>query len=83
MNVKNISFSYDGNSNNNIFSDISFAIGRKDWIGIIGANGKGKSTLLNCLAGELTPVSGEITRHPSTSMGHFGQTNIDRLEPPV
>jgi len=79
MNIKNLSFSYNGKDN--IFSDISFSIGRHDRIGIIGANGKGKSTLLNCLAGELTPTGGDIIPHPSASLGHFGQTNIDRLEP--
>jgi ATP-binding cassette subfamily F protein 3 len=62
------------------FSDITFSIGRNDRIGIIGANGKGKSTLLNCLAGELTSTAGEIIPHPSANLGHFGQTNIDRLE---
>ena len=81
MNIKNLSFSYNGKSENNIFSDLSFSIGRKDRIAIIGANGKGKSTLLNCMAEELTPSSGSITKHPSGCLGHFGQTNIDRLEP--
>ena len=81
MNIKNLSFSYDGKTKNNIFSDISFPIGKNDRIGIIGANGKGKSTLLNCLAGELSPTEGEIVPHPSASLGHFGQTNIDRLQP--
>ena len=81
MNIKDLSFSYDGNPVNNIFSGLNLSIGRKDRIGIIGANGKGKSTLLNCLAEELTPTSGSINRHPSTRPGHFGQTNIDRLEP--
>jgi ATP-binding cassette, subfamily F, member 3 len=81
MDIKHISFSYDGKPDNNIFSDISFSIGKQDRIGIIGANGKGKSTLLNCLAGELVPNSGLINTHPSAGLGHFGQTNIDRLEP--
>jgi len=81
MNIKNLSFAYNGKSEDNIFSDISFSIGKNDRIGIIGANGKGKSTLLNCLAGELTPTGGTINPHPSASPGHFGQTNIDRLEP--
>jgi ATP-binding cassette subfamily F protein 3 len=81
MTIKNLSFSYDGKSENNIFSDLSFSIGRKDRIAIIGANGKGKSTLLNCMADELTPTSGSITKHPTGCLGHFGQTNIDRLEP--
>lgn len=81
MDIKNLSFSYEGNSKSNIFTDISFSIGRRDRIGIIGANGKGKSTLLNCLADELSPTAGTISKHPSTSIGHFGQTNINRLNP--
>ncbi|MFQ5444076.1 MAG: ABC-F family ATP-binding cassette domain-containing protein [Nitrospinales bacterium] len=81
MNIENLSFSYDDKPENNIFSDLSFSIGRSDRIVIIGANGKGKSTLLNCLAGDLPPCSGSITKHPSVCLGHFAQTNIDRLEP--
>lgn len=80
MTAKDISFSYDGKPENNIFSDLSFVVGNRDRIGIIGANGKGKSTLLNCLANELAPKSGSISLHPKTSIGHFGQTNIDRLQ---
>ena len=81
LSTKDISFAYNGKPENNVFSDLSFTIGKNDRIGIIGANGKGKSTLLNCLAEELTPNSGDISMHPSASIGHFGQTNIDRLEP--
>lgn len=81
MNIENLSFSYNGKPENNIFSDLSFSIGRNDRIGIIGANGKGKSTLLNCLAGDLSPRFGSITKHPSVCLGHFGQTNIERLQP--
>ena len=61
------------------YNDVSLNIGRDDRIGIIGKNGKGKSTLLNVLAGELKQREGKITTHPSISMGHFGQTNIERL----
>ena len=43
MNIKNLSFSYSEKTEDNIFSDISFSIGKNDRIGIIGANGKGKS----------------------------------------
>jgi ATP-binding cassette subfamily F protein 3 len=81
MTIKDLSFSYDCKSVNNIFSNLSFSIGSRDRIGIIGANGKGKSTLINCLAGELVNSSGSIAKHPSASLGHFGQTNIDRLDP--
>ena len=42
-------------------------------------NGKGKSTLLNVLAGELKQLTGSVDFHPSTVFGHFGQTNISHL----
>ncbi|OGQ22960.1 MAG: ABC transporter ATP-binding protein [Deltaproteobacteria bacterium RIFCSPLOWO2_02_FULL_44_10] len=56
-------------------------IGAKDRIAVIGKNGKGKSTLLNLIAGELTPQQGSIKAHPKMKLGYFGQTNIDRLAP--
>ena len=79
MEVRDLSFSYEGNMENALFKDLSFAVGARDRIGIIGKNGKGKSTLLNVLAGELKPIAGEVGSHPSMKTGHFGQTNIQRL----
>ncbi len=46
-----------------------------DRICIIGKNGKGKSTLLKLISGELKPVSGEVKKHPILKEGYFGQTN--------
>lgn len=77
MEVNNLSFSFT--KDNPLFENISFFINQGECIGIIGKNGKGKSTLLNCLAGELTPQKGDINFHPSTKLSHFGQTNISRL----
>jgi ATP-binding cassette subfamily F protein 3 len=74
--VKDISFGYE---EEDLFSKINFEIKRDDCIGIIGKNGKGKSTLLNVITGELKERSGEVNYHPSVSIGHFGQTNIKRL----
>ena len=74
MEVKNLSFGYS----EILFENINFHLNQGERIGIIGKNGKGKSTLLNCLAGELNP-SGEVSFHPGVSLGHFGQTNIERL----
>lgn len=80
MSVKNLDFSYDQNNLNELLiKNFSLNIQRNDRIGIIGKNGKGKSTLLNLLANELKSINGEINSHPSTSIGHFGQTNINRL----
>ena len=77
MEVKNLSFGY---TEENLIEDVSFPILKGDKIAIIGKNGKGKSTLLNLLAGELTPKVGSVTSNVNMVLGHFGQTNINRLD---
>jgi ATP-binding cassette subfamily F protein 3 len=79
LEARNISFGYM--TNNLLFKDIDLSINARDRIGVIGNNGKGKSTLLNVLSGGLTPVNGEIKFHPDLKLGYFGQTNIQRLNP--
>lgn len=79
LETNNLSFSYSGQEEDDLFKNLTIKVGREDRIGIIGKNGKGKSTLLNVIAGELKARTGEIKNHPSLSMGHFGQTNIERL----
>ena len=75
--VKDLSFGYS--KDNILFKDITFALSKGETLGIIGKNGKGKSTLLNVIAGELKALSGTVDYHPSTVFGHFGQTNINHL----
>ncbi|MBA2404791.1 MAG: ABC-F family ATP-binding cassette domain-containing protein [Bdellovibrionales bacterium] len=76
MEVKDISFGY---TEENLIENISFPILKGDKVAIIGKNGKGKSTLLNLLAGELAPRGGQISPNVNLLIGHFGQTNINRL----
>ena len=77
MEVRNLSFHYVPEKP--LINNLSFVVGKNDRIGIIGKNGKGKSTLLNIIAGELKPVEGGISSHNALKMGLFGQTNIKRL----
>ena len=77
LEVDELAFGYT--PENILFKDISFSIKRGECIGIIGKNGKGKSTLLNTLAGELKQLVGTVQSHPSVAFAHFGQTNIARL----
>ena len=79
LEVEDLAFGYT--EENILFKDISFHIKKGECLGIIGKNGKGKSTLLNTLSGELKQLNGEINSHPSISFAHFGQTNIARLHP--
>ena len=76
MEVKDLSFGY---SDSNLFQSVNLPILRGDKIAIIGKNGKGKSTLLNLLARELEPRTGDISSNVNLLIGHFGQTNINRL----
>ncbi|NJD55453.1 MAG: ABC-F family ATP-binding cassette domain-containing protein [Nitrospirae bacterium] len=77
--AENLSFGFD--RHNLLISDLNLVVGKKDRIAIIGKNGKGKTTLLNLLAGELQPLHGAVTPHPGASIAYFGQTNISRLNP--
>ncbi len=77
MRVDAVSFGYgDGPL---LFSDLSIEVHDHDRICVIGPNGKGKSTLLRVLAGELPPRRGKITNHPRTVPGYFAQTNVSTL----
>lgn len=58
LELKNVSFAYPGAPK--LFSDISFSINRGQIISIIGPNGVGKTTLLNCMANLAAPTVGEI-----------------------
>jgi len=77
LDVQGLKFGYSPDKI--LFENISFTLAKGECIGIIGKNGKGKSTLLNTIAGELTKLDGNIDTHPSTTFAHFGQTNIARL----
>ncbi len=79
LDAKNVSFGYE--SDKILFKDISFTLKKGETLGIIGKNGKGKSTLLNTIAGELKQITGNIDFHGTTSFAHFGQTNISHLNP--
>ena len=57
-----------------ILKDFAFLLQQGDRIGIIGANGYGKSTLLNMLAGEIQPDDGEIIVGTTVKLMHFKQT---------
>ena len=78
LEVKELSFGY--NPQNPLFKNISFTLNKGQTLGIIGKNGKGKSTLLNTIAKELDAQEGEVNYHTTASMAHFGQTNITHLD---
>lgn len=81
LETQEVSFSYDPHPKEPLIEDFSLAVEKGERIAIIGKNGRGKSTILRLLSGELAPLSGGVKRSENLSIGYFGQTNIDRLHP--
>ncbi|WP_233873726.1 ABC-F family ATP-binding cassette domain-containing protein [Paraburkholderia adhaesiva] len=50
-------------------------------IGILGANGQGKSTLVKTVAHALAPIAGEISEGKGLNIGYFAQQELDVLSP--
>lgn len=60
-------------SHRNVLDDISFLIRHGERVGLIGANGAGKSVLLRLILGREQPTRGEIKLGPSVKVGHYAQ----------
>jgi len=76
LELSDLNFGY---TTQNLIHNFNTSVLKNDKIGIIGKNGQGKSTLLNLMARELQPGSGVIQHNVNLLIGHFGQTNINRL----
>jgi len=62
-----------------IVRDVNRSVLAGQRIGILGANGQGKSTLVKTIAGELPPLAGEMTEGKGLSIGYFAQQELDVL----
>jgi ATP-binding cassette subfamily F protein 3 len=78
MEMRGVSFAY-GEVARPLIDRLSLVISRTDRIGVVGKNGKGKSTLLRLLGGVLQPQRGTIKTHPKAAIGSFGQMATDPL----
>lgn len=79
MRAENLAFAYEPGKP--ILEHFSMEISARDRICIMGQNGKGKTTLLRLLGGDLKPQAGTITTHPRLEPGFFAQTNVRTLHP--
>jgi ATP-binding cassette subfamily F protein uup len=66
-----VGFHYDNGPP--VLSGVDLSIGRGERLGIVGANGTGKSTLVDLLAGRLTPTTGTIKVGPTVVVGYYDQ----------
>lgn len=70
--VEDLTVGYDGNV---VLENVTMDIDDKEFFGIIGPNGGGKSTLLKAITGLLRPIRGEVRIYgepPSTGYRHLG-----------
>ena len=63
-----------------IVRDINRSVLAGQRIGILGANGQGKSTLVKTIAHEIPLVAGEVTEGKGLSIGYFAQQELDVLQ---
>ena len=68
--IKGLSYFVGGRA---LYQDASLHIKPKDKIGLIGLNGKGKSTLLRVIHGDLSPDEGEISKSKECTLGFLNQ----------
>ncbi|SMY08109.1 ABC-F family ATP-binding cassette domain-containing protein [Flavimaricola marinus] len=62
-----------------LFTGLDLTLNKADRVGLVAANGRGKSTLLSCMTGAFEPTEGEITRARGLRIGHLEQHIPDEL----
>ena len=83
--IQHLNAGYDGRT---VLRDVDLTVYDRDFLGIIGPNGGGKTTLIRCILGLLKPQSGTIAFHPQKdkqaplAIGYLPQyASIDRKFP--
>mmetsp|Transcript_87833 Transcript_87833/g.284317 ORF Transcript_87833/g.284317 Transcript_87833/m.284317 type:complete len:1490 (+) Transcript_87833:154-4623(+) len=85
LELRNVSFAYDEDTGPLILSDVSCKLGLSSRVGIVGANGAGKSTMLNLICGELQPSPGadqklgEVYKHRNLRLAYIAQQHMFHL----
>ena len=73
LNVENLSHGFGDRA---IFHDVSFRLLKGEHIGLIGANGEGKSTFMNIITGKLQPDEGKVEWAKNVRVGYLDQHTV-------
>lgn len=73
MSILNVEHLSHGFGNRAIFEDVSFRLLKGEHIGLIGANGEGKSTFMNIITGKLMPDEGKVEWAKNVQVGYLDQ----------
>lgn len=77
MSIDRISVGYEKDTP--ILKNLNLRLAPSDRIGILGENGAGKSTFIKLLAGELAPLTGDVTQTSKLKIGYFSQHQVEQL----
>lgn len=73
LNVENLTHGFGDRA---IFNNVSFRLLKGEHIGLIGANGEGKSTFMNIITGKLMPDEGKIEWAKNVRVGYLDQHTV-------
>jgi ATPase subunit of ABC transporter with duplicated ATPase domains len=76
MSILNVEHLSHGFGDRAIFEDVSFRLLKGEHIGLVGANGEGKSTFMNIITGKLQPDEGKIEWSKKVRVGYLDQHTI-------
>ena len=73
LNVENLSHGFGDRT---IFNSVSFRLLKGEHIGLVGANGEGKSTFMNIITGTLVPDEGKVEWAKNVRIGYLDQHTV-------
>ena len=76
MSILNVEHLTHGFGDRAIFNDVSFRLLKGEHIGLIGANGEGKSTFMNIITGKLMPDEGKVEWAKNVRVGYLDQHTV-------
>lgn len=76
MSILNVEHLSHGFGDRAIFNDVSFRLLKGEHIGLVGANGEGKSTFMNIVTGKLMPDEGTVEWAKNVRVGYLDQHSV-------
>lgn len=76
MSILNVEHLSHGFGDRAIFQDVSFRLLKGEHIGLVGANGEGKSTFMNIITGKLQPDEGKVEWSKNVRVGYLDQHTV-------
>ena len=80
MSILNVEHLTHGFGDRAIFNDVSFRLLKGEHIGLVGANGEGKSTFMNIITGKLMPDEGTVEWNKNVRVGYLDQHTVLKKE---